>query len=252
MAKIIFLGTASAIADETHENTHLLIQNKHRVVLVDCGGSPVPRLIHAGIQPDQLSDLLLTHFHPDHVAGAPLLLMDLWLQGRSRPLTVHGLEHTISRLRTMLDLYDWDKWPGFFPVEFNIISEKEGSLVFQDADLVLTASPVKHLLPTIGIRIEIPSSGASAAYSSDTEPCDAVVRLAAGVDILIHEASGESMGHSSARQAGEIACKSGARCLALIHYSPHIAADQLIRAARETYTGPVCFARDFGEFTLQS
>ena len=45
------------------------------------------------------------------------------------------------------------------------------------------------------------------AYSCDTEPCDEVIRLSEGVDVLIHEATGESLGHSSARQAGEIAKK---------------------------------------------
>lgn len=97
MAKIVFLGTASAIADQTHDNTHLLIQNEGRIVLVDCGGNPGPRLIRTGIDPDRITDLLLTHFHPDHVAGAPLWLMNLWLQGRTQTLTVHGLEHTIQQ-----------------------------------------------------------------------------------------------------------------------------------------------------------
>lgn len=252
MAKIVFLGTASAIADQTHDNTHLLIQNEDRIVLVDCGGNPGPRLIRTGIDPDRITDLLLTHFHPDHVAGAPLWLMNLWLQGRTQTLTVHGLEHTIQRLQAMLDLYEWGKWPDFFPVIFKIIPEDGNSLVIQDSDLVVTASPVKHLLPTIGIRIDIPLSGASAAYSSDTEPCDAVISLAEDVDVLIHEASGASMGHSSAQQAGEIARKSGARSLVLIHYSPSTPEDELIHAAKEAYPGPVSIARDFDEFSLRS
>ncbi len=251
MAKIVFLGTANAVASENHDNTHLLILNESRAVLVDCAGSPIPRLARAGIQPDQLSDLLLTHFHPDHVAGAPLLLMDLWLLGRSRPLTVHGLEHTLTRLEAVMDLYEWRKWPGFFPVQFNLIPEEECSPIIDDNHLRLWSSPVRHLLPTIGIRIEIPAGGSSVAYSSDTEPCDEMVRLAEGVDILIHEASGASMGHSSAEQAGAVATKSGARSLALIHYPADTAGDELLKAARGTYSGPVCFARDFEEIVLK-
>jgi ribonuclease Z len=249
MAKIVILGTANAIATENHDNTHLLIQNENRIVLVDCAGSPVPRLSRAGVQPDQLSDLLLTHFHPDHVAGAPLLLMDLWLLGRTRPLMVHGLEHTLTRLRRMLDLYDWDQWPGFFPIQFNIIPEEEYSPVIEDTEVNIWSSPVRHLLPTIGIRIEV-SSGGSAAYSSDTEPCEEMIRLAEGVDVLIHESSGASMGHSSAEQAGEVAQKSGALSLALIHYPANAAGDALIQAARRKYSGPVRFVRDFDEIDL--
>ncbi len=249
MAKIIILGTANAIANENHDNTHLVIQNPKRTVLVDCAGSPIPRLSRVGIQPEQLTDFLITHFHPDHGAGAPLLLMDLWLMGRTRPLWIHGLEHTLTRLKAMLDLYDWDQWPGFFPVHFNTILEEERTLVIDDAEVKIWSSPVKHLLPTIGIRVEVPTGG-SAAYSSDTEPCDEMIRLAKNVDLLIHEASGASMGHSSAQQAGEVARKSGARSLALIHYPVNGSADEFIQAAREAYHGPVSFVRDFDTIDL--
>lgn len=249
MAKIIILGTANAVAAENQDNTHLVIQNGNRIILVDCAGSPVPRLSRAGIQPDQLTDLLITHFHPDHVAGAPLLLMDLWLMGRTRPLLVHGLEHTLTRLKSMLDLFDWGQWPGFFPVHFNTIPEGERSLVIDDAEVKIWSSPVKHLLPTVGIRVEVPSGG-SLAYSSDTEPCKEMINLAEDVDILIHESSGASMGHSSARQAGEVAQKSRARKLALIHYPANSSKDALIQAARETYLGPVSIVRDFDTIDL--
>jgi ribonuclease Z len=250
MAKITILGSANAISDKNHENTHLLIHNQERVVLVDCAGNPIPGLKHAKIQPDQVSDLVLTHFHPDHVAGAPLLMMDLWLMGRTRPLTVHGLDHTISRLQVMMDLYDWKLWPNFFPVIFNIIPEAEKTPVIHDNDFLLSASPVNHLLPTIGIRLDIPSTQKAAAYSSDTEPCETMVRLAESVDILIHEAAGDSMGHSSAQQAGEIAQKSKAKSLYLIHYPLPNSQNQLIQAAKESYTGSVYIAQDFMEITL--
>ncbi len=252
MAKIIILGTANAVSAEHNENTHLLIQNGGRVILVDCVGSPIPRLARAGVQLNQITDLLLTHFHPDHVSATPLLLMDMWLLGRKQPLTVHGLTHTISRLQTMMDLYDWAQWPNFFPVQFNILAEADYIPVIQADDFRISATPVKHLLPTIGIRVDILSSQVSMAYSSDTEPCDAMVRMAKDTDVLIHEASGESMGHSSARQAGEIARESGAKSLYLIHYPPETPNETLIQAARETYAGPIRVTHDFMEISLNS
>lgn len=250
MAKIIILGTSNAVTDIDHENTHLLIQHENRVVLVDCVSSPIPRLAKAGVDHDQVTDLILTHFHPDHVSGTPLLLMDMWLLGRTKPLFVHGLEHTISRLRMMMDLYDWKLWPDFFPVEFNILPEIEYFPVIKDRDLSIYASPVKHLLPTIGVRVETASNGATAAYSSDTEPCEGMARLAKSVHVLIHEASGESTGHSSAQQAGEIATKAAAHSLYLIHYPAQFGDEKLINAARETYAGPVVITRDFMEIKL--
>lgn len=252
MAKIIILGTANAVSAENNENTHLLIQNGERAILVDCVGSPIARLTRAGVQLNQITDLVLTHFHPDHVSATPLLLMDMWLLGRTQPLTVHGLAHTISRLQTMMDLYDWSKWPNFFPVKFNILAEAENTPVIRGDDFQISASPVKHLLPTIGIRVDIHSNHVSMAYSSDTEPCDAMIRMAKNTDVLIHEASGESMGHSSARQAGEIARESGAKALYLIHYPTQTPSETLIDAARETYAGPIAVTHDFMEIQLKS
>ncbi len=54
-------------------------------------------------------------------------------------------------------------------------------------------------------RVVVLGSAAAVAYSSDTSPCDAVVALARDADVLIHEAAKDTLGHSSAAQAGEVA-----------------------------------------------
>jgi ribonuclease Z len=73
-----------------------------------------------------------------------------------------------------------------------------------------------------------------------------VTRLAEGVDILIHEATGEHTGHSSAAQAGEVARQAGAKLLYLIHY-PVWESDPapLIDQAKATYGGEVHLAEDY-------
>jgi ribonuclease Z len=96
MAKITFLGTASAVPDRNHQNTHFVVQTESGTVLVDCVGNPIVRLREAGIDPLSITDLVLTHFHPDHVSGVPLLLMDLWLLGRKQPLDIYGLESVLA------------------------------------------------------------------------------------------------------------------------------------------------------------
>ena len=84
------------------------------------------------------------------------------------------------------------------------------------------------------------------AYSCDTEPCDQVIRLAEGADLLIHEASGELPGHSSAAQAGRAARQAEAGGLYLIHYpTGQFASGNLISEARQQYEGPVTLAEDY-------
>ena len=113
----------------------------------------------------------------------------------------------------MMDLFDWRNWPGFYKVNFINLEEKEFQLVLEDDSLKIYSSPVKHLIPTIGLRAEFLQENKSMTYSCDTEPCEQVVALAQQTDYLIHEAAGNSKGHSSAVQAAETALKAGGRIL---------------------------------------
>jgi len=246
MGHIVILGSANAVPDQQHENTHLMVVEGEHHVLIDCASNPIQRLHQAGIELDEISDIILTHFHPDHVSGAPLLLMDMWLLGRKLPLNIYGLTHTIDRMEAMMELFEWKRWPGFFPVVFCRIPEQEFSPVLDFPDLRVYASPVKHLIPTIGLRIEFLRENKVAAYSCDTEPCQQVVRLAELADILLHESAGPSLGHSSSAQAAEIAQQANARSLYLIHYPTRgVDLDSLVEEARWFYQGPVTLAKDF-------
>jgi ribonuclease Z len=98
--------------------------------------------------------LLLTHFHPDHVSGAPLLLMSMWLQGHRRNLNIYGLHHTLDRLEDLMSSYDWSHWPDFFPVAFHRLPHRGPAMILENQDFRITASPVRHLIPTLGLRYE--------------------------------------------------------------------------------------------------
>jgi len=246
MPKLIILGSANAISDRAHENTHLVLAGKTNTVLIDCVNNPIMRLEQAGIDFDHLTDVVLTHFHPDHVSGVPQLLMNMWLLGRQRPLNIYGLEHTLGRIEKVMELYAWSEWPGFFPVVFHRVPEKELVLVLAGEDFKILASPMQHFIPTIGLRFEFSSSGKVLAYSCDTEPCPQVIRLAAGADVLIHEASGPVPGHSSAAQAGEAARQAEVGRLYLIHYpTGKFAKGNLVAEAQGRFEGPVIMATDF-------
>ena len=243
MQKLIILGTAHAIPDEDHENTHLAIIGEDHQILIDCVGNPVVRLRQAGIEIDKLTDIFLTHFHPDHISGVPSLLMSMWLLGRRDPLNIYGLHHTLDRIEKLMGFYEWDQWPDFFPIIFHRLPAETMTLAMQCDELTIFTSPVEHLIPTIGLRIESHHTGKVLAYSCDTQPCNAVVELAAKADVLIHEATGQFQGHSSASQAGSIAAQAEVGSLYLVHYNPEDEA--LETQAQKRFSGPVTRAEDF-------
>ncbi len=246
MARVVILGSASAVPDSEHENTHFLVEAGERVILVDCPGNPIVRLGQAGFAINRVTDIILTHFHPDHVAGFAPLLMSMWLLGRKQPLVVHGLAATLDRAQKMMDLYDWDEWPGFYPVQFRPVAMEEQSVVMAEPEIRVFASPVQHLIPTIGLRFEFAATGRVVAYSCDTEPSQVVRRLAENADVLIHEATGASKGHTTPELAGEIATQASVGALYLIHYPPQLVEpESLVARAKQTFQGPVHVARDF-------
>jgi ribonuclease Z len=250
MPKLTLLGTSNAVPNERHENTHMVLAGRNRTILIDTASNPLPRLQAAGIPVEQVTDVILTHFHPDHVSGFPLMLMNMWLMGRKAPMTVHGLAYTVDRAKAMMDLYGWTEWPGFFQVRFQILPLEDQVLLLEEDDLRILCSPVKHFIPGIGLRFEFDGSGKVLAYSSDTEPCPQVVELARNADVLIHEASGPLPGHTSASQAARIASQAGARELVLIHYPSDATPEQSQLEASREFSGPIRLAEDFQELVF--
>jgi len=246
MPKLIILGSSNSIPDENHENTHMVLIGQNSTVLIDCANNPIVRLKQAEVDLNLLTDIILTHFHPDHVSGMPLLLMDMWLLGRNRPLNIFGLHHTLDRMEKLMGFYGWSEWLNFFPVAFNRLPASEMVSIISNDEFEIHASLVNHMIPCIGLRMVNKLSGKVLAYSSDTEACDQVVRLAHNADILIHEATGSSYGHSSASQAGEIANKAFAKNLYLIHYpTGNNQTKNLIQDAKKKFKGSVDLAEDF-------
>ena len=160
MPKIIFLGTSNAISSINHENTHMALVSDDRIILIDAPGNPIVRFKLAGLERDKLSDLIVTHFHPDHVSGIPLMMMGLGLSGRDVPLVIHGLDQAIDYLLKMLELFKWNSWRKFL-VTFQIIPEEEETTVLETDDFLITSSPVKHFVPNVGLKFYCKTTGKS-------------------------------------------------------------------------------------------
>lgn len=245
MPRWIVLGTAHSIPAIHAANTHFLLQTSSRVVLVDCPGPMFPRLQALGLSPLKITDLILTHFHPDHVSGLALFLQNLWLSGRQDPLRLYGLAPTLEAAQQLLALFRWETWRGMFPVEFHTVQGLGPTLVFQEEDVLLYAAEVCHSIPAMGLRFAFPQSGRVLVYSSDTQPCPEVRELARAADWLFHEATGALAYHTSAAQAGQLAREAGVRHLFLVHTDPDPQARRrLEEEARRTFDGPVTAAWD--------
>ncbi|GAC1378128.1 MAG: hypothetical protein NVSMB43_19740 [Pseudarthrobacter sp.] len=133
--------------------------------------------------------------------------------------------------------------------------------LYRDELVTVTATLVKHppVAPAFAFRFQ--TANGSVTISGDTAPCENLVRLAEGTDLLMHEAidfdwvdcayaheepqtaqasvDHHRKSHTSATQAGEIATRAGAKALALHHLVPGTADPAVWRRAEETFDGPL-------------
>jgi len=248
MAKLFVLGAGAALPSPGRDTTALALRVKESLTLIEAGGSTLQKLQQLDLPLEQVDRLVLTHSHPDHSYGFPAVLLGLWLAGCQEALPVYGPAEALDRLRQILALFGGDEWPNMFPIAYRPIPLEERSLVLETPDLRITASPGEHLIPVVGLRMEIKHGPYTVVFSSDTEPTESIVRLAEGADLLIHECTAlESLPwHTSASEAGDIAHRAGAKRLMLIHL-PRMTADEEVAmqaTAAQTFGGEVLLARD--------
>lgn len=224
MPSLYLLGTGAATTDPFRTATMLALTDatseEPSTLLVDCGGDVVQRLREAGASVDSIAGLIVTHAHPDHCAAFPLFVERLWLYEHHEQIPVIGIEAAINQARRTWDAFSpittgWD----IPEVDYRVVPYEQDAVMWHDPTWKVTCAPVNHGIYNVGLRFEHVPTGRVIAYSCDTAPCDAVVHLAQDADVLVHEATGSSDGHSSAADAARAAQNAGANRLILVHLS---------------------------------
>ena len=128
----------------------------------------------------------------DHIASLPIFIDDLFETLRT-PVRVYATPEVIDLLER--DIFNWNVYPRFSELknEFGPVMEyvpiPKGE-EFKIAHLTVTAVPVNHIVPTVGLLVSDGKS--SIAFSSDTSETDEfweVINRAPHLDALLVEAS---------------------------------------------------------------
>jgi ribonuclease BN (tRNA processing enzyme) len=191
----------------------------------------------------------LSHLHADHcIDMTGFSVVQNYHPGGPRPkIPVFGPAGTAERLSRALGSDHLGMADAF-----SFTTLRPGTI--EIGPLRVTAGHVSHPVETFGLRIE--HDGRALAYSADTGPCDELVRLAAGADVLLSEASfvdGPDQPpdlHLTARQAGQHAARAGAGELVLTHLVPWNDTAVSLEQAAGAFAGPIrlasCGLRLFG------
>jgi ribonuclease BN (tRNA processing enzyme) len=186
--KLQFVGCGDAFGSGGRNNTCFHVSSERINVLIDCGASSLPALKRAGVARDAIDLILITHFHGDHFAGLPFVLLDAQFSRRTRPLVIAGPQGIQMRLSQVMEALFENSSKTSQKFELSVVALQPGE-TRRFGEVAVTPFPVLHGEsggPFLAYRIE--AEGRVIAYSADTEWTDALIPLARDADLFIAEA----------------------------------------------------------------
>ncbi|MDF8266516.1 MBL fold metallo-hydrolase [Luteipulveratus flavus] len=234
MRRLVVLGASGGWAPAGQASSGFLLEWDGVRIVLDLGYATLPQLL-ARVPDGDVDAVLVTHEHPDHC------------------IDLHGLfrlRHYGHPGAPRLPLYCpdgvLDRLAGIEPdVDLAAVFEHRPLPGEYDlGPLHLTALPLPHFVPTVGLRLV--TEGLVLAYATDTGPDDALLDLGEGADPFVLDATdrpGETERPDrnllTAAEAGTWAQRAGARSLMLTHLWPGTDPAASVDAARASFAGPV-------------
>ncbi|MGB6888825.1 MAG: ribonuclease Z [Mycobacterium sp.] len=274
MIEIILTGTGSPMVDPNRAGPSTLVKAGEAIFLADCGRGVLMRAAAVGVGAANLTAVLLTHLHSDHITDLSDVITTRWITSLSpAPLPIIGppgtravVEATLAALAPDISYRIGHHADITAPPEV-MVTEYTAGQVFHDGGVRIIAAATDHrpVEPTIAFRIEY--DGASVVLAGDSVPCGTLDALASGADALVHTAIRKDLVeqvpvqrltdildyHSSVEQAAATAARAGVQTLVLTHYVPALTAgteDQWRALAAGEFSGRVELGDDLLRVTV--
>ncbi|MDX6373810.1 MAG: hypothetical protein QOD98_2798 [Nocardioidaceae bacterium] len=245
--KLTVIGCSGSFPGPESPASCYLLEQEHegRIwrVLMDLGSGAFGAL-QRYVDPLSIDAVLLSHLHADHC----LDLCGFYVMRKYHPdgpqprLPVWGPSDTAGR---MARAYDLDEDPGM-TAEFDFRSWAPGSEV-TIGPFTVDAVPVEH--PVEAYCLRIGAGEGLIAFSGDTGPCDQLVQVATGADLLLAEASFHHKAdnppgiHLTGTDCGEVARAADVGRLVITHVPPWYDPRDMLAAAQEVWDGTAELAR---------
>jgi ribonuclease BN (tRNA processing enzyme) len=281
--RLILLGTGGGPRPRTATMASAqVVVVGDRLYVVDCGDGVARQLVLAGLPLTALRHVFITHHHSDHNADYGNLLLLAWASGLRERVDTWGPAPIERMTQLFFEMNAVD-------IETRVADEGRAPLaplihahdltapgiVVQDDRAKVTSAIATHPMIKSAFAYRIDTADRSIVISGDTARSDALIALAKGADVLVHEAifpeaidrlaarvpSATTLkqhlyaSHTTAEDCGRVAAAAGVKTLVLSHFvppdDPQVPEQAWIDAARRHFSGRIVFGRDLLEVSTR-
>ena len=152
MFDIIFLGTSASAPSAKRGLSAQVVKHDEYRFLIDCGEGTQRQILQSGIGFKNLSHILITHGHLDHILGLAGLLSTFMRWETIDEMNIYSGKWALDRIHDLL--YNVVLRGGQAPMTLNLHELKPG-VFFEADDFSITAFPVFHRgSDSLGFRFE--------------------------------------------------------------------------------------------------
>ena len=223
--KLHLLGINGPFPESRGATSGYLLESGDSLLQFDLGSGVLANLT-ALTAPEDISALLVSHWHFDHTADLPVLMYRL--QALNRVLKVFGPadpDAALYRLVSSVPCFDF--------------TEVSPGASFAAGGVQVRVCAARHPVPSVGYRV---SDGAvTFGYTGDTNTLPSLAGDYRGCDLLLadglfsRDAWEENKPHLSAELAARLAADAGAGKLVITHLNPLIPRSLLLQEARAVF-----------------
>lgn len=185
--RVTFVGTSDAFGAGGRRQAAIFLETSGGGLLLDCAPTTGSGLAALGIPRDAVDVVALSHFHADHFAGVPqLVLAAIYEDRRGHPLVVAGPPGVEARVRGAADAigYSLAKHAPAFPLRFvELVPGRPADL----GPARLDAFAVRHQPDSCPHGLAVEADGRRLVYSGDTGWFDGLSGAARGADLFVCE-----------------------------------------------------------------
>jgi ribonuclease BN (tRNA processing enzyme) len=274
--KLVLLGTKGGPrVDGERANPATLIMIDDTPYLIDCGYGTARQLVRAGVALQNVRHIFFTHMHSDHNLDYGSVVYSAWATGLKSVVDVYGMpplkEMTAAFMQMMrfdIDTRIADEGRPDLRKLVAVHEFDQPGVILENAQVKISAVRVVHPPIEQAYAFRFDTRDRSIVISGDTNYSTALIELARGADVLVHEVmylpgvdalakrvpNGATLkehllaSHTITEDLGKVAAAAGVKKLVLSHFvpgdDPSITDEMWTQDVRKHFKGEIVVGRD--------